>query len=85
MLEEPAPIEIKGKCFGVRLDSVYYDGIHHVMLNFMVEDDGIWHDKLEINSYWYPEMKEVLEKVGEELNKLPDHIDENGKKWGKIF
>ncbi len=58
-------MDIKGKCFGVRVLRADYkwkgEMRKHVTCHMLVEDDGTWHEKdLAFDPAWIDDMRSVL-------------------------
>jgi hypothetical protein len=74
-MDEP---KFLGESVGVRIDP-RGDGKkdRHLMVTIMAEDDGNWHDKDSMSSFWLDETIEVLQEARRWLKK-------NAKKtkWG---
>lgn len=58
--------EIKGKCFGVRLEE---RKDYEPLIIIMCEDDENWFDELSFSSYWLDELIKILKIIKKE-NKL---------------
>lgn len=55
-------VEFKGRCMGVRL---HPRGMidTHAMIAVMIEDDGAWHDKVTLSSFWLDELIVALQRA----------------------
>ena len=74
-------MKILGECLGVELiERLNKDG--HVMIQLLVEDDGIWHELgTPFSSFWIKDLVNVIEATSTHLRNMPD--DPSG--FGKIF
>jgi hypothetical protein len=51
-----------GRCMGVRLKA-RGAGDPHITFTLLVEDDGTWHEKNTISSFWIEELIGVLQQA----------------------
>lgn len=52
--------EFKGECFGVALSDHDVDDKHQCF-SLLVEDDGIWHEKMSMSTFWIDEAIAMLQ------------------------
>jgi len=52
--------EFKGKCLGVGLSPRNGDKDPHVMINILMEDDGVWFNQMCASSTWIDELLRQL-------------------------
>jgi hypothetical protein len=62
-------IEIKGGCFGVRIDKPLAGGEYEA-ITLMVEDDENWFDKVSFSGFWLEDIIAVLQEAKDYLATL---------------
>lgn len=80
-------VDFKGECKGIRLvPRNSKDGDNHILVQFLTEDDGMWHEEEGLgSSYWIDELIEQLCDAREYIKTQEPDIAENGKQYGYKF